>query len=123
MMTLNDVYKVGGGLLVGAAVGGMAGMLLAPKAGKETREDIKAKANEVQERTKEMIEETKERAGEMYDKSRQMIGETRERALETIETGRERLMGKAESMAHDAKEVGQKVETKAKHAKASAAGA
>ncbi len=120
MMTLNDVYKVGGGLLVGAAVGGVTGMLLAPKAGKETREDIMEKANEVQEKTKAMFEETKERAGDMYDRSRQMIGDTRQRAMEAVDSGRDRVLDKAESMAHDAKKISQETETKTKHAKASA---
>ena len=39
--------KFGLGLLLGAAVGAVAGILTAPKSGKETREDIKRKASEI----------------------------------------------------------------------------
>ena len=120
-MTMNDVYKVGGGLLVGAALGGAAGMLLAPKSGKETREDIKAKAVEVQEKTQAVIEETKERAGEMYEKSRDAVAEQRERAMEAINSGREMLMGKGEEMAEDVEAKAGAVASKAKAAKPSAA--
>lgn len=43
------------GALVGGAVGAAAGLLLAPKSGKETREDIKNKANEVATNVKQTV--------------------------------------------------------------------
>ena len=46
-----DSSKIGGKIAIGAAIAGavgyVAGILTAPKSGKETREDIKQKANEV----------------------------------------------------------------------------
>lgn len=39
--------KFGLGIVIGAAVGVVAGLLTAPKSGKETRQDIKNKAHEV----------------------------------------------------------------------------
>jgi gas vesicle protein len=44
-------------LLIGATVGLVAGILLAPKSGKETREDLKKMAGEVAERAKDTYSE------------------------------------------------------------------
>ena len=43
-MKKNNVAKVAGGALVGAALGAAAGLLLAPESGKELRGDIKKKS-------------------------------------------------------------------------------
>ena len=39
--------KFGIGIIIGAIAGVLAGFLTAPKSGKETREDLKKKANRV----------------------------------------------------------------------------
>lgn len=41
------------GIVAGAAIGAVAGILLAPKSGKETREDIKMKTGEVAAKVKD----------------------------------------------------------------------
>lgn len=50
------------GVILGAAVGATAGILFAPKSGKETREDIKKAA-----------EELKKQAGDLYMKARASV--------------------------------------------------
>ena len=50
------------GAAIGATVGAVAGVLLAPKAGKETREDLTQAAKDAVEKAKEKIEEVKEKA-------------------------------------------------------------
>lgn len=47
-----------------AAIGFAAGILLAPKSGKETREDIKAKAGEAKQQARAKAEQAKEAAAE-----------------------------------------------------------
>ena len=47
------------GALIGAAAGVVAGMLTAPKSGKETRADLKSKAHDLRERTEHAIEGAK----------------------------------------------------------------
>ncbi len=47
------------GALLGAAVGVVAGILTAPKSGKETRADIKAKAEETKKKADKVIAEAK----------------------------------------------------------------
>src|SRR5664280_1292197 len=64
------------GLLIGGALGALAGILFAPKSGKELRSDIKEKGSEVLKdgkeiyadantKTKEIIEEAKSQAKEL----------------------------------------------------------
>ena len=51
------------GAAVGATVGAVAGVLLAPKSGKETREDIANATKESVEKAKMKLEEAKGKAG------------------------------------------------------------
>ena len=64
------------GLLIGGALGALAGILFAPKSGKELRSDIKGKGNEVlkdakgiytdvRSKTKNIIKESKHQANEL----------------------------------------------------------
>ena len=62
------------GAAIGLAVGAVAGVLLSPKSGQETREnlaasakDLSEKAKDVLERAKEKVEEAKEELKEMKD--------------------------------------------------------
>lgn len=55
------------GLGIGVAVGALAGLLLAPKPGKETREELLEKARKAAEELKNRIEELKARAEEVHD--------------------------------------------------------
>ena len=52
------------GLLVGAVIGVAIGFLYAPKPGRETRELLKHKAEEVREKAGEVAEKAKEAAAE-----------------------------------------------------------
>jgi gas vesicle protein len=68
--------KRGGGLslVLGAIIGGIAGLLFAPKSGKETREDMKkvvkdseAKIKETAEKAKVIFEKSKDKVDEIVD--------------------------------------------------------
>lgn len=78
------------GALVGAAAGLVAGFLTAPKSGKETREDLKRKANEIKDTTSEKVEkirsQAEEKAGEMRDRAEEMRIRT-ENAVEGARKG------------------------------------
>jgi gas vesicle protein len=68
------------GTLLGVLVGGLAGILFAPKSGKETREDIKKAATDVAKKAETMYEDAKGmveakvdalmRAGKKIDKNK-----------------------------------------------------
>jgi gas vesicle protein len=55
------------GAALGATIGAVAGVLLAPKAGKETREDITQVTKEAVEKAKGKMEEVKEKAGAVVE--------------------------------------------------------
>lgn len=67
----NDVFKVIGGMLVGAIGGLVAGMLIAPDSGKGTRKKIADTAskinNELHDFAEETIEATKKSISETVD--------------------------------------------------------
>ena len=53
----NNALGVLGGLLIGALVGALAMLLLAPRSGKDTRTEIQKKGIELRDRTNEMMED------------------------------------------------------------------
>jgi gas vesicle protein len=63
------------GILVGAAVGAVLGILYAPKAGSETREDLRRKGRELREDTADAVTRLREAGGRVVRRAR---GETME---------------------------------------------
>lgn len=78
------------GALIGAAAGLVAGILTAPKSGKETRADIKAKATEVKGKAVNKVNEVKGKAAEVTEdvkeKAEDLKGRT-ERAVAGAKKG------------------------------------
>lgn len=58
---------------IGVAAGAAAGLLFAPKAGKDTRKDIAKGAKKVAEATKEKVSEAKEKVHEAKEKVTEII--------------------------------------------------
>ena len=89
--------KVLSGLAIGSVVGGLAGILYAPKAGKETRQEIageiKDTAAATKEKVKETVQEVKEQVEDLKDKRIAIVDKT---AYNT---------GKLEDGLHEAKEA------------------
>ncbi len=56
------------GAAIGVTVGAAAGILLAPKSGKETREDIAQAARELPGKAKEVVEKAQGKIDEVKDK-------------------------------------------------------
>src|ERR1700733_14781374 len=68
--------------LVGVGIGTVAGILYAPRSGSETREVLRAKADEGREFIRTRASEAREHASEWVDKGR-------EQASEWVDKGRE----------------------------------
>jgi len=90
------------GFFVGAAMGVMGALLLAPKSGRELRETLadegrklRDRASEesrrVRERSEELIGEVRERGGAAYQKTREGINETSETAKKAARGVKEAL--------------------------------
>ena len=67
-----SALKVLSGLAIGTLIGGIAGVLFAPKAGKETQQEIAEKVKDAADATREKVNETvhevKEKVEELKDK-------------------------------------------------------
>lgn len=59
--------KFAAGTIFGAIAGVIAGILTAPKSGKETRADLKLKADEIKGDTVKKAEDLKDKAAEVVD--------------------------------------------------------
>jgi len=66
---IETAKKVAAGAGIAAAIGAAAGILLAPKSGKETRADIKNKASEVTEKTRETVHEKYDKVKEAAEQA------------------------------------------------------
>lgn len=77
----NNNGKLVGALLLGAAVGGLLGVLFAPDKGSETRKKISSKGNE-------LTDSVKEKFGEFVDKFKKDIEAVKDGANDFVENGK-----------------------------------
>ena len=73
------------GAIIGAAAGIVAGGFAAPKAGKETRADLKDKADELKEKAAKRTEDLKQRSGEAVDDLKEKAVDLKERGERAVE--------------------------------------
>ena len=76
------------GTIIGAAIGALAGILLAPKSGKETQADIKRKVKgtyeDIQRRLEAMSDEVSGRVDTLKEAAKELKGEAKEESQELI---------------------------------------
>jgi len=63
------------GLLIGSALGALAGILFAPKSGKELRSEIKEKGNAVLKDAKDIYDDTSMKAKHIVEEARHQVME------------------------------------------------
>ena len=80
-----------GWFLFGATVGGLAGLLLTPRTGRENRSYLSDRGGELARRAQELAAEAQGRAGEWLDKSREIFEEQTQRLMGAFEAGREAM--------------------------------
>lgn len=66
-MAENKYTHLAGGLLIGALAGVVAGLLSAPKSGRETRTELAAKARDAAGRVQEEVGKAREKGKAAYD--------------------------------------------------------
>lgn len=90
------------GLTIGALIGTVSAILLAPQSGRRTRRQIARKAGDWGEAAADTVSEVRSEAGRLADKTRRDAGRLKdeargrmsasgERLAEVLEQGRERL--------------------------------
>src|SRR6185437_16305847 len=77
-----------GWFLAGLGVGALVGVLYAPKAGKETREDLVASALDAREKAAALAQQGKERAADLAAQGKQQVNEYVDRGKEYYDRGR-----------------------------------
>jgi gas vesicle protein len=80
-----------GWFFLGGVIGAAAGLLLAPRTGRETRELLAERGTEVARRAQAFAHEAQGRAGEWIDKSRELFEEQTQRIMSAFEAGREAM--------------------------------
>ena len=73
--------SVATGVVIGLAVGGIVGLLLAPKPGTELRDDLKDK-------TEETLDRLQEATSELMTRTRDLVDQTKENLAHSVEAGK-----------------------------------
>jgi len=80
-----------GGLFLGGLVGGLAGLLFAPKAGRQLRSDFKEKGVEAKKmyddsviKAKTIIDDARNRTGELIKEAERQLSEARIKARDVL---------------------------------------
>jgi|SRR2546426_5557157 gas vesicle protein len=80
-----------GWFFLGGVVGAAAALLLAPKTGRETRDLLLERGNEVARRAQAMANDAQGRAGDWLDKSRELFEEQTQRLMGAFEAGKDAM--------------------------------
>src|ERR1700684_2196094 len=77
-----------GWFLAGLGIGALVGVLYAPKAGKETREDLVASALDARDRAAVLAQQAQDRAADLAAQGKQQVGDYVDRGKEYYDRGR-----------------------------------
>ena len=87
----NDAAGYLGWFFLGGVLGAAAALLMTPKTGRETREILAERGNEVAKRAQAMATDAQGRAGEWFDKSRELFEEQTQRLMTAFEAGKDAM--------------------------------
>jgi gas vesicle protein len=75
--------------LAGMGVGALVGVLYAPRAGSETREVLRSKADEGREYVRNRARQAREQASDWVDRGRDVLSQQKEQFRSAYEAGRQ----------------------------------
>ena len=75
--------------LAGLGLGALAGVMYAPRSGSETREALRARAEEGREYVRGRAREARDQASQWADKGREAVSQQKEQFRAAYETGRQ----------------------------------
>jgi gas vesicle protein len=93
------------GIGLGAIIGAAAGLLFAPKAGSETREDIKKAADELKAKAESVVSELSTSVDELVQKSKTLIETTKSKLQQAIESGKQAMAEKQQELELESEEA------------------
>jgi gas vesicle protein len=75
--------------LAGLGLGALAGVLYAPRSGSETREVLRARAEEGRDYVRNRARDAREQASQWADRGREVVGQQKEQFRAAYEAGRQ----------------------------------
>lgn len=84
------------GLGLGALIGAATALLLAPKSGEETRQDIATKADDLREKANKVVHDLSESSEELVKKSKELLETTKVKMQSAIDAGKQAMVRKNE---------------------------
>ena len=78
-----------GWFLAGLGIGALAGVLYAPKSGRETREELAAQAKDAKEKADQYVGQTKEQVNDYVDKGREYYDKGRTQWSQYVDKGKD----------------------------------
>ncbi len=84
------------GLGLGALIGAATALLLAPKSGEETRQDIATKAEDIREKANKVVHDLSESSEELVKKSKELLETTKVKMQSAIDAGKQAMSRKHE---------------------------
>ncbi|MGA7909153.1 MAG: YtxH domain-containing protein [Candidatus Sulfotelmatobacter sp.] len=75
--------------LAGLGLGALVGVLYAPRSGTETRESLRARAEEGREYVRSRAREARDQASDWMDRGRDVVGQQKEQFRAAYEAGRQ----------------------------------
>jgi gas vesicle protein len=85
------------GMGVGALIGAVAALLLAPKSGRETRDDIKGAAEDLKTKADKAMRDLSESSEELVRKSKEILESTKSKVQQAIDTGKKAVSRRREA--------------------------
>jgi len=98
----NVVVNFLAGLGLGALIGAATALLLAPKSGPETRQDIASAADDLRKKANKVAHDLSESSEELVKKSKELLETTKVKVQSAIDAGKQAMVRKKEEGAEEA---------------------
>lgn len=95
----NVVLNFLAGMGLGALIGAATALLLAPKSGQETRQDLKNAADEMKVKADKIVSDLSHSSEELVKKSKELLENTREKVQSAIDAGKQAMAQKNEEVS------------------------
>lgn len=89
------------GLGVGALIGAATALLLAPKSGPETREDLAHAADDLKVKADKVVHDLSESSEELMKKSKELLEVTKTKVQSAIDAGKQAMVHKQEEVIEE----------------------
>ncbi|MDO8588112.1 MAG: YtxH domain-containing protein [Armatimonadota bacterium] len=94
------------GIGIGAIIGAVTALLLAPKSGAETREDVKRTLDDLRQKSEQVISDLSASMEEQVQRSKKLFEETKSKLQQAVDAGKKAVSHKKEEVQEQTPEEG-----------------